>query len=305
MEFTSLSFDFPPGGRVNLFRIGDTLIDSGHLVSSCVDELAREVSGGRLEGIEQVLVTHPHIDHVGGSLAIPRLSDLPHVTYEGVEDVLYNYDEHVREIRDDIERFAAGNHTEFPYFDACYPLDFDYPDDISIERRLNDGDIVSLGGEQFEVLHTPGHSPYHLSLVHLDSNVVFSGDVVLPHQQFMWGPVKYDVGAYRRSLSRLREVRPERLVPSHGQEVDEPIAHIDGCLENVDRTLETLRERLNARGRVVAREITDELFGIDGVTGPVRDFFLCTTGTFLEYLADTDDGVTTSVSTEGFVATVE
>lgn len=304
MEFETLSLDFPPDGRVNIFRIGDTLVDSGHLVSPCIDEVDRELSGGRLDGIEQVLITHPHIDHVGGSLATSELTDLPHITYDGCESLLWNYCEHVNDIREDIKRFASGINADFSYFDTCYPLDFPYPDDISIERTLGDGDYIDLDGEPFEVIYTPGHSAHHISLGHRDSNLIFSGDVVLPHHHFMWGPVHYDIEAYRQSLLRLREWRPEMLVPSHGVQVTNPITHIDRCLENVDRILENLQMRLDNHGRVVASEITDELFELRGVTGPVRHFFICTTGTFLEHIAKTDERITTSVTTDGFVAAV-
>lgn len=301
MDYETLQFDFPPTGRVNLFRIGDTLVDSGHLAPPCVDGVASELADGSLTGIERVLVTHPHVDHVGGSQAILGLTELPHIVYEGSGHILKNYRDHVRNIRTDIERFVPGPDADLSYFETSYPLDFDYPDDIPIERRVADGDELTLGNESFEVIHTPGHSAYQLSLAHESSGLIFSGDAVLPHQHFMWGPINYDVGDQRDSLRRLRERRPEVLVPSHGYPIEDTVSHIDGCIANLDRTLETLRETIETNGRLVLDDIVDDLFSISGVTGPARHFFLCTAGTFVDYLAERGE-VTTAETDEGFVA---
>ena len=45
-------------------------------------------------------------------------------------------------------------------------------------RLLNDGDIVDLGDRQFEVIHTPGHSPGEIMLWDAASGILFSGDTV-------------------------------------------------------------------------------------------------------------------------------
>jgi glyoxylase-like metal-dependent hydrolase (beta-lactamase superfamily II) len=44
------------------------------------------------------------------------------------------------------------------------------------DRLLNEGDIVELDEIKFTVLHTPGHTPGHISLI--GDNVAFVGDVI-------------------------------------------------------------------------------------------------------------------------------
>ena len=46
------------------------------------------------------------------------------------------------------------------------------------EVLLDEGDVVSFGNTQFEVLFTPGHSPSHISFYHRESQQLFSGDVL-------------------------------------------------------------------------------------------------------------------------------
>jgi glyoxylase-like metal-dependent hydrolase (beta-lactamase superfamily II) len=300
MEYETLEFEFPPSGRINVFRVGDTLVDTGHLAGPGVEGIRRELATGRLRGVRRVLVTHPHVDHVGGSQAIPELTALPHVCHTGVGAMLDDYRDHVLDIRADIERFVAGTDADLGYFESSYPLEFDYPSTIPVERELTDGDTVTLGDEVFEAVHTPGHSGHHLAFAH-DSGLVFTGDLVLPHQQFMWGPVDYDVGAYHRSLRRLRDRRPDRLVPSHGPPIERPGPFLDACLDNVERTLARLRELLAERGRIAVDDVVDDLFGIAGLTGPPRHFFCCTAGTFFDYLAARGEARTERTD-EGYLA---
>ncbi len=46
------------------------------------------------------------------------------------------------------------------------------------DRLLEEGDTVTLGREELEVLFTPGHSPGHISFFHRQGRHLFSGDVL-------------------------------------------------------------------------------------------------------------------------------
>ena len=49
--------------------------------------------------------------------------------------------------------------------------------DVLLERG-NPGDTVPAGDAALKVLHTPGHSPDHLSFWHEESGTIFTGDLV-------------------------------------------------------------------------------------------------------------------------------
>ena len=79
-------------------------------------------------------------------------------------------------------------------------------------RLLEDGDVIDLGDRQFEVIHTPGHSPGGIALWEAASGVLISGDIVYD------GPLiedtyHADAEAYIRSMKRLADL-PARVV--HG-----------------------------------------------------------------------------------------
>ena len=77
---------------------------------------------------------------------------------------------------------------------------------------MADGDVIDLGDRQFEVLHTPGHSPGGVALWEADTGILFSGDTVYD------GPLVEDAyhsnpRDYYLSMKRLHDL-PARVV--HG-----------------------------------------------------------------------------------------
>jgi len=83
------------------------------------------------------------------------------------------------------------------------------------EMLLNDGDTVSFGNMELEVLHTPGHTPG--SLCFLTGRYLISGDTIFPH-----GPGKTRTPADLRqvieSITKKIFVLPDdtQVYPGHG-----------------------------------------------------------------------------------------
>jgi hydroxyacylglutathione hydrolase len=83
-----------------------------------------------------------------------------------------------------------------------------------LDKVLGEGDSVSLGGERFEIWHTPGHSDGHLSYVGRGAKLALVGDVV-----FVMGCGRVQPGQMDRmwtSLSRLMALPGDtRLLGGH------------------------------------------------------------------------------------------
>ncbi|WP_113911764.1 MBL fold metallo-hydrolase [Roseovarius dicentrarchi] len=104
-------------------------------------------------------------------------------------------------------------------------------------RILADGDMIDLGDRQFEVIHTPGHSPGGIALWEAPTGILFSGDIVYD------GPLiedtyHADAADYHRSMVRLYDL-PVRVV--HG-------GHFSSY--GADRHRQIIRDWLNARERL-------------------------------------------------------
>lgn len=83
-------------------------------------------------------------------------------------------------------------------------------------RTIEDGDMVNMDDTEFEVLHTPGHSPGSVCYWCPDEGVVFSGDLVFdngaPGRSDTPGG---DADDLRESLGRLASLGAERVYPGH------------------------------------------------------------------------------------------
>lgn len=119
-----------------------------------VDEILAAVADNGL-AVEKILLTHGHIDHVGGTSELARRLGVP---IEGPqrEEVFW-----LDQLPEQCRMFG------FPDTPALRP-----------DRWLEDGDTVTVGGMTLDVLHTPGHTPGHVCFVHRPSKLALVGDVL-------------------------------------------------------------------------------------------------------------------------------
>jgi hydroxyacylglutathione hydrolase len=154
------------------------------------DELIAMVvaSGAALDAI---WLTHGHIDHIGGIAGVHREWRVP-VHMHPADQPLYAN--------------GAGQA-------AMYGLSFDTPDDP--DELLAGGDIVRVGSLEFEVIHTPGHSPGHVIFRH--GQTVIGGDLLFAGSIGRTDLPLSDPADMEDSLARICELDDATVVhPGHG-----------------------------------------------------------------------------------------
>ncbi len=269
MDYEHIELVQPHYGEANAYRVGDTLVDTGHVCAESVERLEAALED-RLAGVERVVLTHPHIDHVGGSLTVDAVTDLPHVVYEGAEDLIRQYDDYLEAAREEMAALSSGLYEGDPEPDDVYfPVDVDYATDaLEFERVVGHGDTVRVGPYDCEAVHTPGHSHQHMALHHEPSGVMLSGDIVSTNGHFMYGPVHWDIGEYKTGLRRLRDVEPDLLLPGHGDPMDDPAARVTDALEKAQQVERAVLAAVDEQGELAAHELAVEALGATEETVP-------------------------------------
>lgn len=105
--------------------------------------------------VEAILLTHAHFDHIGGVDELRKLKGCPVYLHGDEAEWLINPDLNGSMLWPDVSRPISSEPAEY---------------------ILQNGQRLHLLGEQFEVYHTPGHSPGSVSF-HWGTHL-FSGDVL-------------------------------------------------------------------------------------------------------------------------------
>lgn len=104
---------------------------------------------------EKILLTHGHLDHVGGVAELAKKLALP-IEGPQQEDKFW-----LDALPSQIQTFG------FPASETFIP-----------DRWLNDGDTVMVGEQCLKVIHCPGHTPGHVVFYHQQSRLALVGDVL-------------------------------------------------------------------------------------------------------------------------------
>ncbi len=116
----------------------------------------------------------------------------------------------------------AAHRLEAPSLEApaetLYPVPFEIPS-TQPDLLLEDGSLLAVGDLQFQVLHTPGHTPGSLSLYEPYQRLLFSGDTLFHDGYGRTNLRGSDEEEMWKSLARLSTLPEDvRVYPGHGPE---------------------------------------------------------------------------------------
>ena len=139
---------------------GFTLIDTGLPGSTAAILAAAQARGAP---IRRIVLTHAHMDHVGGVAALKRARPAAEVVLHEADEPLY---------------FALPQQPALLGIPRGQwrQLGFEYEEPPPVERHWQDGEIYQVGELEFKVLHCPGHTPGHVVLFEPNERKVFVGD---------------------------------------------------------------------------------------------------------------------------------
>jgi glyoxylase-like metal-dependent hydrolase (beta-lactamase superfamily II) len=208
-------YRFPTfGDYINSFAFVDddgqvTLVDCGlkRAPKHIVESLA--YIGSRPQDVTRIVLTHAHSDHAGGAAGMVARTHA-----DGVHA-------HVA----DVPFLQAGHNaptdtslTSGRLLSRMPGTRFAAPD---VAGALEDGDLIEAAGG-IRVVHTPGHSPGHMSLLHEPSGVLITGDAIFNMQSRMRWPMAALCTSFRQNQQTaaiLGELDYRVAAFTHGPEI--------------------------------------------------------------------------------------
>lgn len=258
---------------VNVYLIEDgdsiTLVDCGIWQSDEPDDgLAqlREALNRRgyvLEDVSRVIVTHAHIDHYGlaGRLMELTGAELLMHAMTDLDCEKYRHPETAQARKRDTYSDHGVSKAELPEFADTLVEWMPYLHSVvEASTRLHGGEVITIGGRQWEILHTPGHSLGHVCLWSAQDRLLFSGDHLLPA---VTPPVTFERGfdkdplrSYLESLKLVSERDPALVLPGHGRAFADGRRRVDAITRNKQRRLDAIHAMIQ-RQPCTVREIAE------------------------------------------------
>jgi glyoxylase-like metal-dependent hydrolase (beta-lactamase superfamily II) len=142
-----------------------TLVDCGLKKAPAKIVAGLASIGKHPRDVENIILTHAHDDHIGGAAKMIELSNPKFISMHEEDS---SYPEKGTTPKVDtrtvsgklMSRMPASKYTPF-----------------KVNKELKGGELIDTAGG-LKVIHTPGHTDGHISLLHLESKTLITGDSI-------------------------------------------------------------------------------------------------------------------------------
>jgi glyoxylase-like metal-dependent hydrolase (beta-lactamase superfamily II) len=212
-----------PGTNTYLVGTGKRriLLDTGQGVPAYLGVLDRALARVGCEGLQEVVLTHGHVDHIGG-------------------------------VRGVIERFGPLRVSKLPDPE-------DSATGLSL-TPLHDGEIVRTEGATLRAAFTPGHAQDHLCFWLEEERALFSGDNVLGVGTTVIPTQGGDLLDYMASLAKLLKGAPRRIYPAHGPCIEDGGSKLREYIAHREQREKQIVAALGAIGPALVPDLVKRIY---------------------------------------------
>lgn len=224
--------------------------------NSASDTVARLIqeAGIKADYVKKIIATHIHLDHAGASRALLEKYNF---------SKLYVYQGAKKHLVDTTALIASASQILGPLFKLWGGMP-----SVPAERieELNEGSELRVGNSRISIIYTPGHAPYHMSILHKDTQVLHTGDAVgmyIKNRKTLWpaSPLpsfRYDLEM--QTLAKIKELKVKALMIPHYGPVEEVKEFLDlnfNIYETWHRIIGQMKSEEDVE--VVARRLVAEI----------------------------------------------
>jgi glyoxylase-like metal-dependent hydrolase (beta-lactamase superfamily II) len=221
---------------------GVALVDPGPSTSLPTLRGELERSGIRMADVNQILLTHIHLDHAGVTGTLVK---------ENPSLEVFVHERGATHLADPAKLLSSATRLYGQDMDRLWGEFLPVPRERL--RELKGGETISAGGRTLEVAYTPGHASHHVSFFEPSTRIAFVGDTagirrgsgkyVMPAAP----PPDVDLELWRESEEKILGWDPDTLFLTHF-----------GPFNGARQHFQELMSRLNEWSRAARRFVTDE-----------------------------------------------
>jgi glyoxylase-like metal-dependent hydrolase (beta-lactamase superfamily II) len=181
------------GPGTNTYLVGarrPILLDTGAGIAGYIALLTGFLRSEGEGEVSRVILTHRHVDHIGG----------------------------VADVRRTFPRVPVAKLVKN---DAALPVPME---------PLTDGTVIRGDGVTLHAVYTPGHASDHLCYYLPEERALFTGDLILGGSTTVIPPDDGDLGDYLASLRRVLDLDVQRIYPAHGPVLEPARPVIEGYI---------------------------------------------------------------------------
>ena len=270
-------------GPVNCYLIEDdplTLIDPGPNSGEAIGALvvALRERGHELADIEQIIVTHQHIDHLGLVELVKQASGAPVVCLDRCKPWMENFHEQSsatdRWASEMLVKHGVGEEVAVA-LRAVAKAFRGWGSEAKVDRELHDGEILEFRDRSLQVLHRPGHSASDTVFWNAQTGTLIAADHLIKHissNPLLEPPAKegdprpQELVIYIESLEKTREMPASLVLSGHGEPIADHVSLIDERFAMTEKRTAKLHKMLVEGGPMTAHELARGTWGNIAVT---------------------------------------